>query len=74
MLFYKIGCVYKDAVIDNDFYKSSSSGQKMHLDTLNAIFIKLVAIEKIALIDNDFYKSSSSGQKKMHLDMLNAFL
>ena len=39
---YKIDCVYDIAVIDNDFYKSSSSGKKMHLDTLNAIFIKLV--------------------------------
>ena len=36
MLFYKISCVYDIAVIDNDFYKSSSSGKKMHLDTLNA--------------------------------------
>jgi hypothetical protein len=53
-------------VINNDFYKSSSSGKKMHLDMLNAVY-------DIAVIDNDFYKSSSSG-KKMHLDMLNAVL
>ena len=56
MLFYKINCVYKIAVIDNDFYKSSSSGEKMHLDMLNAIFIKLVMFINIAMIDNDFYK------------------
>jgi hypothetical protein len=26
--FYKISCIYDIAVIDNDFYKSSSSGKK----------------------------------------------
>jgi hypothetical protein len=62
----------KIAVIDNDFYKSSSSGKKMHLDTY-AVFIRLVVFIKIAVIDNDFYKSSSSG-KKMHLDTYAVFI
>ncbi len=62
MLFYKIGCVHRIAVIDKDFYKSSSSGKKMHLDTL-MLFYKIGCVYNIAVIDNDFYKSSSSGQK-----------
>jgi hypothetical protein len=39
--------IEKIALIDNDFYKSSSSGlKKMHLGMLNAIFIKLVVFIK----------------------------
>jgi hypothetical protein len=55
-------------MIDNDFYKSSSSGKKMHLDVL-MLFYKIDCVYDIAVIDKDFYKSSSSG-KKMHLDTL----
>jgi hypothetical protein len=37
-VFIKLIAIEKIALIDNDFYKSSSSsGQKMHLDTLNAV-------------------------------------
>ena len=60
-LFYKISCVYDIAVIDNDFYKSSSSGKKMHLDMLT-LFYKFDYVHRIAVIDKDFYKSSSSGK------------
>jgi hypothetical protein len=56
--------IYKTYLIDNNFYKLSSSGKKNAFGYVKCCFIKLVAIEKIALIDNDFYKSSSSGQKK----------
>jgi hypothetical protein len=54
--------IIKIAVIDNDFYKSSSSGKKMHLDML-MLFYKIDCIYDIAVIDKDFYKSSSSGKK-----------
>jgi hypothetical protein len=37
MLFYKINCVYDIAVIDKDFYKSSSLGKKNAFGYVNAV-------------------------------------
>jgi hypothetical protein len=37
MLFYKIVVFIKIAVIDNDFYKSSSSGKKNAFGYVNAV-------------------------------------
>jgi len=62
--------IYKTYLIDNDFYKSSSSGKKCIWICL-MLFYKIDCVYDIAVIDKDFYKSSSSG-KKMHLDTLNA--
>ena len=35
--FIKLVAIDKIALIDNDFYKLSSSGKKMHLDMLNDV-------------------------------------
>jgi hypothetical protein len=61
LFFYKFGYAYRIAVIDKDFYKSSSSGKKLHLDMLTLFFYKFGYAYRIAVIDKDFYKSSSSG-------------
>jgi hypothetical protein len=41
LVIYKHIWIYKIAVIDKDFFKSSSSGEKMHLETL-MMFYKIV--------------------------------
>jgi hypothetical protein len=36
---YKISCVYDIAVIDNDFYKSSSSGKKNAFGYVKCLYL-----------------------------------
>ena len=41
-VYYKMKVIYKTYLIDNDFYKSSSSGEKNAFGYINAVFIRLV--------------------------------